>query len=186
MAHPYERVSSRARRVVFLALLALTVVLLLALGRLYEPLSNGVATRGILSLELASTPERMSQVLRSWSQSSITGLAFSLGLNFLCLAALTNALALACVMGSATVGKPARWGALLAWCQWLAAAVWAIQNSLLARDALTLQPEFTTMSAWLAVVKLACVAAGLLYAVIACVIGLVRHRRAQELPSPMS
>lgn len=168
MTHPFEHIPSARRGVVLLALGAATVALLGVLGSFYGPLQNAAAPQGMVSLELAWTPERVSQMLASWSEETRMGLAFSLGLNFLCLFALTNTLALGCVWAAERVrsGLPAGAGALLAWGQWLAGAVWAVENSLLAA-AIFGHASGASMAAAsaLSVVKFALTGAGLLFAV---------------------
>jgi hypothetical protein len=166
MTHPFERIPSDKRRKIFWVLLGTTVLLLTVQGGLYAGLKNSIAPQGIVSLELASTPDRLNQILASWSEGQRTKTAFSLGLNFLCLLALTNTIGLACVMAAGKIrGGVSRLGLLLAWAQWVAGGVWAVQNSLLARAILFGTASLSTeLSSWLAMKKFALVGAGLLYA----------------------
>jgi hypothetical protein len=119
----------------------------------------------------------VTQMLASWSEGVRMRVAFSLGLNFLCLFTLTNALALACVLSAAATRKFGSLiftaGILLAWGQWVAGICWGVENSLLAAAVLGYGADFTLAIAfWLAALKFALVAAGLLYAVLA---GIAAH-----------
>src|ERR1700736_5087927 len=97
MYHPLEGIPAAKRRAILWTLIGTTLLLLGVLGALYGPLTNETAPHGLLSLELARSQEAVGQMLASWNEDSRMRLAFSLGLNFLCLFALTNTLAVACV-----------------------------------------------------------------------------------------
>jgi hypothetical protein len=178
MSHPFEAISLKRLHTAFWLFAAITAILLTVQGAVYLKLTNPVASLGILSLELAATPDRLNQVVSSWAEGAKSGMIFSLGLNFLCLFALTNTLAVACVMeGRRLTGTFSRLGPPMAWAQWLAAVIWAVQNSLLAWGVLGQPSQFTTVvSAWLAMAKFAIFGAGLLYTITAALLALARPR----------
>lgn len=178
MSHRFESISPHRLNVAFWLLTAVTAILLTVEGIIYLKLTNPVAPLGILSLELAATPDRLNQVVGSWAEGPKSGMIFSLGLNFLCVFTLTNAIAAACVIaGKHLSGSFSRLGPLLAWALWLAAVIWVIQNSLLAWGVLAHPNQFTTaVSASLAMAKFAIVGAGILYAVTGALLGLTRPR----------
>ncbi len=184
MSHPFESMTPPRLRRAFWMLSALTVVLLAVLGSVYIKLNNPVAPMGILSLELAATPDRLAQVVASWAEAAKLEMAFSLGLNFLCLFALTNTIAVYCVISAKRLsGTFARLGLTIAWAQWLAGAVWALQNSLLTWDVFGHASGLTTgLSASLSVAKFALVGIGVLYAISAALTGLFRSRSVVARP----
>jgi hypothetical protein len=178
MSHPFESISSNRLQTAFWLFTATTALLLIVDGTIYVRLTNPVATLGILSLELASTPDRLSQVVNSWAEGPKSGMIFSLGLNSLCLLTLTNAIAAACtIVEKHQSGLLSSLGPLLAWAQWLAAVIWAVQNSLMAWGVLVHPTPFTTaLSASLAIAKFTLVGAGILYAIIGSLLWLAGSR----------
>lgn len=168
MPHPFERIPAGRRRTMLLVLAAATTVLLGILGRYYRALNDSTAPQGMMSLELAWTGENVARMLDSWTAEIRMQLAFSLGLNFLCLFTLTNALAMACAAAAAGVRSRlmAAVGSLLAWGQWIAGACWLVQNSLLLRAVLSHGSEGNmTIASGLSSLKFALTGAGLLFAV---------------------
>ncbi|WP_437707098.1 hypothetical protein WMF45_25685 [Sorangium sp. So ce448] len=100
-------------------------------------LRTEAAPCGIISFELAGTRARVRRILESWGDDARLSAAFSLGVDYLFMAAYANGLALACVMGAdalRTRGLPAAGlGAPLAWGQWLAGLLDATENAALLR-----------------------------------------------------
>ena len=169
MRHPFEMIPAALRGEIWLALTGTTVLLLAILGFLYGPLKNAVASQGMVSLELSGTPERLNQILASWNEKIRMRVAFTLGLNFLCLCALTNTLALSCVLAGGAIGdRIAAAGNLLAWGQWVAAGCWAVQNTILVCGVLGHATKSgLSLASSLAILKFTLVGAGLLFAVLA-------------------
>jgi hypothetical protein len=170
MSHPLEAVPVRRRRTTLGLLCGLTALLLTLQAILYIPLRTPAAPWGIISLELAWTPQRLDQILASWSDSATMGVLFSLKLSYLGLLALTTTTALACVMVAGTMrGVLARAGVLLAWGQWAAALLWTLENSLIFRVVLVRVPGHAApvtigLASFLAAVKFALTGLGLIYA----------------------
>lgn len=82
-------------RIVFLALLADTILLTILLNWIGQPLITPAAPSGIVSFELAGSPARAQSILDSWDASAREHAAFLQGLDFLYLLvyAITFALA---------------------------------------------------------------------------------------------
>jgi hypothetical protein len=182
MPHPFEKIPPAKRRALCLTLAGVTVLLLTVLILLYGPMKNQAAPQGMVSLELCWTPEHLGEMLASWSEDTRMQVAFGLGLNFLCLFALTNTLALACVWAASGVhGLLAAAGRWVAWGQWVAGGAWAVENSLLTAGVLGHDTNFTLAAASsLAVLKFTLVGAGLLFAVFAGIGAAVLRRASSQ------
>ena len=175
MSHPLEFIPAGSRRSAFWLFAVLTALLLAVEGAISLKLNNSAAPYGILSLELASSPERLNQIVTSWAEKPRMAMVFSLGLNFICLVALINTVALACLLATSRIAFPfSRLGSMLAWVQWLAGAVWATQAALLAWGVLEHSTSLSTMaSVAFSMVKFALVGAGVLFAITAWLLATV-------------
>jgi len=122
--------------VFFLISLAVTVPVLARLQELNGPLQNGIAAQGVVSLELARTLERQSEVLGSWTEPDLLRLAFSIGLDFLCAVAFIATTTMACVWLAEKSGSGAAFrakcGRALVYCLLTLGIFWTLQNVLLA------------------------------------------------------
>ncbi|HTX39846.1 MAG TPA: hypothetical protein VME43_32735 [Bryobacteraceae bacterium] len=166
MSHPFEKIPAARRGAVLLGLGAAAAAVLGVLGSIYRTLPGG--PQGMVALELAGTPEHLGRMLSAWDPDAAMRLAFTLGLNFLCLFALTNALALACIWAAGPGrGVLARAGILMAWGEWLAAVVWLVQNSLLADAVLHRGQGAVAIASALSEAKFALTGVGLLFAIAA-------------------
>jgi len=83
LIHPLAFVSDSARKPVFLALLAWTLVLFAIFQVLNAPLINPIAPAGIVSHQFAWTPEKAHAILSSWEGHTGLLAAFGLGLDYL-------------------------------------------------------------------------------------------------------
>jgi len=92
--HPLEFIPREYRKRIFLTLLALTLILFAVFRVLDQPLRNDVAPNGIVSFELAATPEKAFQIMVSWEPLGFVSpdilrmkgymhAAFGLGLDYL-------------------------------------------------------------------------------------------------------
>lgn len=165
---------ARPRRALLL-LATSTLLVMVALTWSGAVLRTDVAPRGIVSFELAYTPQAASAILESWDATARVAAAFNLGLDYLFLVLYASALALAATLTTRLL--EARWwalGAAIAWGQVLAAVLDAIENAallvILNQDATSPWPE---VAALCAVIKFALVGVGLLFAGF----GLWLHRR---------
>ncbi len=132
MKGPLEFLPARTRRPLFLALLIWTLALFAVMQVLNQPLLTPKAPSGIVSLELAGTPERAGSIVLSWSSPAPASTpyrpnlalllaSFGLGLDYLFMPsyALSIALGAALVTGRhrgvfAVLGPWAGWGGLAA------------------------------------------------------------------------
>ena len=99
------------------------------------PLTTPQAPAGIVSFELAGTMEHARAIMASWGERQRLLAAFGLGLDYLFLITYSTFFGLACLSaGEAARAAGSRLAPLavpLAWGQWLAAALDAVENSAL-------------------------------------------------------
>lgn len=183
MPHPLEALSRRGRRAAFGWLLALIVALMTAMTVTGRPMQTAAAPRGVLHFELAGDPAAMQRILDSWAAPARESAAFNLGIDYLFLLAYSTAIALACLMAAGAM-RIAGWpvaaavGVPLAWGQWLAALLDAVENAALLRVLLA-GPDgpWPALARWCALPKFGLVLAGLAYAAAGGAVWLLRQRR---------
>lgn len=129
--HPLASIPEKSRPASILALLALTAGLSAALLITGEPLGTEAAPAGILSYEFAGTTTRAADILDSWDEVAKSAAGFNLGLDYLYLLAYSTTIALV-ILSLATGLEPGSRvlaaALLLAWGQWLAALLDALEN----------------------------------------------------------
>ena len=165
---PFSKCLDSARKRALIITFVFSAVLLAALSTLDAPLRTQVAPRGIVSFELAQNYTASRQILDSWNARAKTQAALSLGLDYLFLIIYACFISLACVQvgralqrHSIHLAAPA---AVLAWAQFLAAALDAAEN--LALIALLLNSTRTwlpPLARWCAIIKFGVIGAGLIY-----------------------
>jgi hypothetical protein len=168
MQHPFQKIPANRRKSVFVTFLVLTLVVMWVLSTVDEPLKTDAAPQGIISYELAGSVPCAQEILDSWDASALAHAGFSLGFDYVYLLAYSTAIGLACVwLADALSGRWRRlaWlGLWLAWGQWLAALLDAVENaSLLAMLLGSVQSPWPQVARWCAAPKFALVALGLLY-----------------------
>jgi hypothetical protein len=136
--HPLDAIPPRRRPLVFLPLLALTIVLSAWLGAVDGPLRTPAAPLGIVSFQLAGSVEAAEAVLASWDPSARAAAGFSLGLDFLFLLAYPTCLAFGCLWAGRALERrrapaAAALAAPVAWAQCVVAAADAGENVALLR-----------------------------------------------------
>jgi len=121
MSHPLDFIPASFREKAFWTLLILTLILLTLIQLLNIPLQNPVSPMGIVSFELAGTPEKADAILQSWDARAQLFAAFSLGLDYLFLFAYGLIISLGVLMVAekhggrfSEIGKTIGWGVLLA------------------------------------------------------------------------
>lgn len=180
--HPLDFVGDRIRKPLFFAFLSGTLILFAVFRVLDAPLQTPVAPNGIVSFELAGTPEKAFQILVSWEPIDQSGppliiqpsrklfAAFGLGIDYLFMPVYATALALGILLAA---GRHEGWfptfGAWLGWGVYTAAIFDGIENYALARILLMNRvwspyPEVAAISA---TVKFGLLALGLVFAFIA-------------------
>jgi hypothetical protein len=163
MRHPLA-----ARRHVFLPLLVSTLGLTAVLGRVDRQLRTGEAPWGIVSFEVAGDAATAGRMLGSWDETARSYAAFSLGFDYLYLVVYSTTIALGCLWAAGVLAGVApglaSLGVPLAWGQWLAALLDAVENWALAAMVFGAAAEpWPGVAWWCAVPKFVLVAAGILY-----------------------
>lgn len=163
MAYP---IPVHLRRPVFLIALVLTIVVAWLMA---APLTTDHAAFGIVSLELARSPEVAELVIGSWSPEQQALAAAGVRWDFLWLIAYSTTLSLACVWAADVLGRwefLAKIGLFLAWLIWLAALLDAVENvALLQMLGGSSAAFWPALSYWCALIKFDIVILALLYVV---------------------
>ena len=133
MKHPFSNIPPGKMRYAFIPLLAATLVLMFVMNLAALPLETEAAPYGIISFELAGSAAKSYQIIASWDESARLHAAFNIGLDYLFLALYSTTVGLACVWAGGVLKSRAVWlaafGVPLAWGQWLAATLDAIENT---------------------------------------------------------
>jgi hypothetical protein len=127
--NPVQFIGPKNRKKVLIALL-LSIVIIFAIFRFLDvPLQTQASPAGIVSFELAGTPEKAGQILASWDMKANLYAAFGLGFDFLFMVVYSTTICLACLMAA---GRHPGWfsslGAWFGWGAFLAATLDAIEN----------------------------------------------------------
>ena len=165
---PFDNLSNSARKRVIVITLVMSAILLVALRTLDTPLRNNTAPRGIVSFELAQNYNASKQILDSWSAEAKVNAALSLGLDFLFLIIYAFFISFSCIqVGAALKDDHSIFlsvAVVLAWAQFLAAILDAIENLALIQLLLNSSRKWLPYLAhWCAIVKFSIVAAGLIF-----------------------
>ena len=179
MKHPLGSLPSSSRKPLFFAFLAGTLILFAVFQVLDTPLQTPAAPNGIVSFELAGTPEKAFQILVSWEPASDEApiavpkgklyAAFGLGLDYLFMPVYATALALGILLAA---GRHGGWfatlGAWLGWGAYAAAIFDAVENYALARMLLVneIRSPYPQMAAYSASIKFGLLLLGLFYALV--------------------
>lgn len=180
MRHPLDSLPPKKHKLYFWLLLVVTLVIMTLLNLVGEPLITGSAPYGIVSYELAGSPSRAEAVLTSWDPGVRAHAAFSLGFDYLFLLAYSTTIALACLW-AAGVLKARAWplaalGAPLAWGQWLAALLDALENLALTVVLFTAPASpWPEVARWSAILKFSLVFAGMVYAFLGLAVSLIQR-----------
>ena len=150
-----------------LTLLTLTLLVILTL------LGREMKQRGadIVQFELAGTLARAERILDDWGEVGRMHAAVIQGLDYLFLTVYPLAIGLGCVLVAERWGAPfAALGMALAWAQFGAATLDAVENYALIRLLLgDRSPRWPPLARWCALPKFAIVAAGLVYVLVGAV-----------------
>lgn len=129
MKHPLEWIPDKNRKTLFGLFLGFTLVILFLFQPLNRPLVTAPAPSGIISLQLAWTPENAQAMLDSWYSASRQFAAFSLGFDYLFMPVYAVALALGALLAAGRhPGWFSRLGAWIAYGSFLAAFCDAMEN----------------------------------------------------------
>jgi hypothetical protein len=178
MHHPLESIRSSVRKRMILPFIGLSLLLLLILSLLGQPLITPAAPYGMISFELARDADHAQAVLDSWDQTARLRAAFSVGLDYLFIPLYAITLTLSCLWAAhfrrerrrlptllVMIGLP---GTLLAWGQSLAAGLDAIENVALARMLFgAVAAPWPQVASICAAAKFSLVAVGIIYSLLA-------------------
>jgi hypothetical protein len=179
MKHPLEFIPARVRKSRFLAFLVWTLVLFALMQVLNRPLVTDAAPSGIVSFELAGTPEHAFQIMVSWSHAAsdrplinaikpLLYAAFGLGFDYLFMPSYAIAIALGVLLAS---GRHKGWFTVLGmWIGWgsLAAALFdATENLALWKILLgEFESAWPSVAAVCATIKFGLIGLGIGYALL--------------------
>jgi hypothetical protein len=178
--HPLQAIPVGRRRRFFVPLVTLTLGLMLGvMAPVDGPLRTPASPNGIVSFEVAGDARTARAMIDAWDERARRYAAFSLGVDYLFMAAYSTTIALGCVWAAGVLGRRsaalAAAGVLLAWGQWLAGVLDAGENAALTTMLLgTVRDPWPAIAWWCAVPKFVLIVAGLLYALAAAGVRLAR------------
>lgn len=167
MRHPLEFVPQEARKRLFFTLLVLTLSLFAIFRILDMPLQTDYAPSGIVSFELAGTPQNAAHIVLTWSAEAMLNAAFGLGIDYLFMPVYAFALAFGTLLAA---GRHAGWlkslGAVAGYGAFAAALFDAVENYALFQVLLgAFDSSYPMLAAVCATVKFGLLAFGLAVAV---------------------
>lgn len=172
MRHPLEFVPQEARKRLFFTLLILTLSLFAIFRILDTPLQTDYAPSGIVSFELAGTPQNAAHIVLTWPAEAMLNAAFGLGIDYLFMPVYAFALAFGTLLAA---GRHAGWlkslGAVAGYGAFAAALFDAVENYALFQVLLgAFDSSYPMLAAVCATVKFGLLAFGLVVAVAGWVI----------------
>ncbi len=165
--HPLEFLPSSPRKPLFRAFLLWTLGLFLLFQPLNRPLMTAAAPSGVISLQLAWTPEKAQSMLASWDANARLFAAFGLGFDYLFMLIYGLALSLGTLLAAGRhPGRFARLGAWAGWGALLAALCDALENLGQFHELFNGRVELAALVGALASVKFALIVFALMYGLI--------------------
>ncbi len=169
MHHPLESIQTSQRRPFFILFLILTLMVIVGMQVVSGPLETAAAPSGIISYELAGDVPTAQAILDSWDSGARVRVGLNLGLDYSFLALYSTSIACACAWIAGALRERLRplasIGLLLAWGQWVAALLDAVENGALLTMLLDAPAQpWPAVAWWCAVLKFALVLLGLLFA----------------------
>ena len=152
MSHPLGFIPASSRKKIFFTLLALTLVLAGVFRLPDAPLRNPVSPAGIVSFELAGTPERADLIIQHWDAHAQLFAAFGLGFDYLFMIVYGLTISLGVLMAASRHGeKFVKGGNYVGWGILAASLLDAIENfalwRLLSSTATIFCPRLAAISA---------------------------------------
>lgn len=83
MRHPLESINVNLRKPLFITFLLLTLILFAIFRVLDKPLQTDYAPSGIVSFELAGSPQNAAHMVLTWSSEAMLNASFGLGIDYL-------------------------------------------------------------------------------------------------------
>jgi hypothetical protein len=176
--HPFHWLSTSGQKRAFIALLVLTIAVMVGLNALGRPLNTEAAPSGIISFELAGKLSVAQSMVESWGQTGQVYAGLNLGLDYLFMVAYSSCISLGCVLVARSLSRQVEFlssvGVLLAWAQFGAALLDAVENCALIQVLLgSQQALWPAVARWCAIPKFLIVAAGLVYVGVGAVLAVV-------------
>ena len=163
---PFATLSPAGKKRAFVFFFCLTLAVMTVMNLLDVPLRTAAAPSGIVSFELAGQPDAAQRIVASWDDEARIYAALSLGIDYLFMLAYSTAVALGCVILAQRMPPAlALLGPYLAWAQWIAALLDAVENYSLIRVLLGTAQGWATVARYCALPKFAIIGVGLLYLV---------------------
>ena len=178
---PFKWLSPQSRKRIWLASLIISAALLSAMNLLDVALKTAAAPSGIISFEFAGNMVNAQRMLASWDADARVHAALSLGIDYLFLVAYALVISMACAHTANTLRRrfkaAAAIGFVLAWAQFLAAGLDAVENAALIRLLLGSSHSFYPLVAWVcAGIKFGLVGLGLAYLPVGFILGRLVRR----------
>lgn len=169
MRHPLEFVQPEYRKRLFLAFLFLTLILFAIFRVLDKPLQTEYAPNGIVSFELAGSPQNAAHIVLTWSEGALLNAAFGLGIDYLFMPLYAFALAFGSLLAA---GKHSGWlrslGAAAGYGAFAATLFDAVENYALYQVLLgAFDSSYPALAAACAAIKFGLLAFGLIYVILA-------------------
>jgi len=182
---PFSWLPHAARKRAFWIALCVAVIVMVGLNVASLPLNTTAAPAGIISFEFAGSISVATEMMDSWDENGPVLAAVNLGIDCLFLVAYSVAISLGCVLIAGRVyggeGVAAAVGIVLAWAQFGAAALDAVENYALIRVLLGSSADlWPVLARACANPKFAVVGAGLLYLFVGVVLMPIAGRRTRR------
>ena len=178
MRHPLEFVHHSSRKAFFFTFLLLTLILFAVFRVLDAPLQTEYAPNGIVSFELAGSPQNAAHIVLTWSEGAVLNAAFGLGIDYLFMPLYAFALGFGTLLAA---GRHSGWlrslGAAAGYGAFAAPLFDAVENYALFQVLLgAFDSSYPALAAACAAIKFGLIAFGLIYAILAGVIpGVVKR-----------
>ncbi len=178
LRHPFECLSEPGQKIAFISLFILTLVVMVSLQVLGGPLITDVAPMGIVSFEFAGELALAQKMVESWGPVGQVYAGLNLGLDYLFLVAYASAISLGCVLAARSLAQRVKIlsgiGVILAWTQFAAALLDAVENYALIQVLLGAdQSIWPVVAQWCAMPKFIIVTLGLVYAIVGALIVII-------------
>jgi len=169
MTHPLEQLAPKTLRNLYWAFFLATALVgaaLSTIGARYANIEQDGKRYDVIAFEFAKTPEAVEAMKAVWGPEGIAAARLQTWLDFIFLGCYSTLIALGCLalISQVAPGRLRTTGVLLAWTQWLAAALDAIENIGLLRSlAAPATNPWPAISYYAAAPKFAIVGAGILF-----------------------
>ena len=180
--HPFDWLSPFEQKRAFIVLFVFTLAVMVSMNTLGRPLNTEVAPLGIVSFQLAGELSLAQSMVESWGPTGRVYAGLNLGLDYLFMVAYSSSIALGCVLVASRLptrgASLSSLGVLLAWAQFGAALLDAVENYALIQVLLGSRQAFwPVLARWCAMPKFLIVGAGLVYVGLGAVSVMIRRQR---------